>query len=478
MIRVIIIGGGVSGTLTAMRLVESIKDRASVALVERKPRQLQRGVAYSSRLSQQLLNVPAGQMSLFAERSDDFLDWLRAGPMPRAQDLDLVPRNLFGDYVSDRSNAVIERHRGALRTVHGEAIALEHHPAHGYRIRLDDGRSIVADAVVLALGNAPPDHVPGLDTTAREHPAYVPWPWAEHALGRIGPDDDVVFVGMGLTMVDLLFSMKDAGHRGAVTVISRNGRFPLPHALGHAWKLQQELPSAPYTISGLFRWVRQEVARADAAGVPWQAVFDAVKPMVREWWLGLALEERQRFLRHVRPIWEVHRHRMPAQVHERLTRAIAEGTVRNIAGRIGRIRVDDERLRIQFMERGSGAVREFWAKHVINCTGPQADTRRLDQPLLVDMLAMGFVCWDPLHMGIRTDPSGALVAASGRITENLFAIGPLCKPTLWECTAVPEIRLQADAIAAHIAAERNRLRTKGWRQVLVQLSDRLALIDA
>lgn len=477
MIRIAIIGGGVSGTLTAMRLIERIPDRVSVTMVERKPRQLQRGVAYSSRLSQQLLNVPACNMSLFAERPHDFLDWLRAGPMPRAQALDLVPRILFGDYLSDRSHALIERHRGALRMVIGEATGLEHHPAHGYRIRLDEGPSIEADAVVLALGNAPPEHVPGIDPAVREHPAYVPWPWAENALGRIAPDDDVVFVGMGLTMVDLLFSLKDAGHRGAVTVISRHGRFPLPHDLGHTWQLRQPLPLAPYTIAGLFRWVRQEVALAATEKVPWQAVFDAVKPLVREWWSGLPVEERQRFLRHVRPIWEVHRHRMPAQVHARLVKAVAEGSVRNIAGRIGLIRVDDDRLRIKLAQR-DGTAAECWAKHVVNCTGPQADARRLDQPLLVDMLAQGFVRWDPLHMGIHTDPSGALIDAAGKISENLFAIGPLCKPTLWECTAVPEIRLQANTIATLIALKRSRLQTKGWRQVLVQLTDRLTFTDA
>lgn len=461
-----------------MRLLERSKDRVRVTLVERKPRQLQRGVAYSSRISQQLLNVPAANMSLFAEQPNDFLDWLRAGPMPRAQALDLVPRHLFGDYVSDRFNACVERHRGSLRVVHAEVTGLDEHPAHGYRIRLDEERIIEADAVVLALGNAPPDHVPGLEATARKHPGYVPWPWVENALAGIAPDDEVVFVGMGLTMVDLLFSLKDAGHRGPVTVISRNGRCPLPHDLGHRWTLQQSLPQAPFRVDGLFGWVRRESALATEAGVPWQAVMDAVKPLVSGWWVGLSVEERQRFLRHIRPLWEVHRHRMPPLVHAKLQQAFSNGSVRSIAARIDRISVDDDRLRITCTERSSGMPTEIWARHVINCTGPQSDSRRLDQPLLVDMLAMGHINWDPLHMGIRTDPSGRTVDAGGRMSERLFAIGPLCKPTLWESTAVPEIRVQANAIADHLVAQRPRLQTTGFRKVLAHLSDRLAFIDA
>ncbi|MBX2979341.1 MAG: FAD/NAD(P)-binding protein [Flavobacteriales bacterium] len=478
MIKVAVIGGGLSGTLTAMRLLEHIGERVSVTLVERKTRQLQRGVAYSARLSQQLLNVPAGNMSLFAEKPNDFLEWLHAGPMPAAVPSDLVSRNLFGDYVSDRFHATIEQNPRRLSVLHGEVVGLDQHPAHGYRLRFDDDRIITADVVVLALGNAPPAHIKGLDPNARKHPAYIPWPWQEGVLGRIQPDDDVVFIGMGLTMVDLLFSLKDAGHRGAITVLSRSGRVSLPHALGHVWTLRQPLPSAPYAVADLLRWVRTEARSAQEAGVPWQAVMDAVKPHVQDWWMGMPLEERQRFLRNARPLWEIHRHRMPTQVHQRLQQAMASGSVRNLAARVAKITVDDDRLRIACRERGSGKAIDVWAKHLINCTGPQTDARRLDQPLLVDMLAMGFVSWDPLHMGIRTEPSGALVDASGRASENLFAIGPLCKPTLWECTAVPEIRRQANALAELIAVRRPQLQSKGWRQVLAQLTDRFAFIDA
>jgi uncharacterized NAD(P)/FAD-binding protein YdhS len=450
----------------------------SVTLVERKPRQLQRGVAYSARLSQQLLNVPAGNMSLFADRPNDFFDWLRAGPMPATLTNDLVSRNLFGDYVSDRFNASLEQNRRRLKVVHGEVVGLDQHPVHGYRLRLDDDRLFAADVVVLAMGNAPPAHIQGMDPAARKHPAYIPWPWAEGVLTKIQPDDDVVFIGMGLTMVDLLFSLRDAGHRGAITVLSRNGRVPLPHALGEAWSLRQPLPVAPYAIAELFRWVRTEARSAQDAGVPWQAVMDAVKPNVQKWWMGLPLEERQRFLRHVRPIWEVHRHRMPTRVHERLRRSMSDGSLRHFAARISRVSVDDDRLRIACMVRDSKTSSDIWAKHLINCTGPQSDIRRLDQPLLVDMMAKGFVRWDPLHMGILTDPSGALVDASGRISDSLFAIGPLCKPTLWECTAVPEIRHQVDALARQVAVQRAQLRSRGWRHVLAEVSDRFALIDA
>src|SRR5690606_1404930 len=90
--------------------------------------------------------------------------------------------------------------------------------------------------------------------------------------------------------------------------------------------------------------------------------------------------------------------------------------------------------------------------HLVNCTGPQADTRRLDQPLIADMLARGLATWDALHLGLATDAIGAVIDVEGRPSPDLFAVGPLCKATLWECTAVPEIRVQARALAERIAA--------------------------
>lgn len=473
--ELVIIGGGLSGTLLAMRTLQRAQGSVRVTLIERKARQLTRGVAYSSRLNQQLLNVPVCNMSLFPEDPTDLLVWLRSGPLPKADPLDMVPRTLYGDYVCDRFHACQEEHRGTLRIVHGEAVELDHHPAHGYRIRLDDGSDLHGDLVVLALGHAPPAHVPGLDPVARKHPGYVPWPWAENALRSIEPDDEVMIVGTGLTMVDLLFSLRARGHRGSVTVLSRNGRFPLPHALGHSWRFKQPLPKGALQITKLMRWVRQEVVFASLEGIPWQAVMDQVKTQVRGWWTGMDMAERARFIRHVRPLWEVHRHRMPLEVHARLQHAQNEGWLEHTAARIQQITVDEGRLRVRYTERSTGDRTERWTKHLINCTGPQSDTRRMDQPLLIDMLAAGFIVWDPLHLGIHTDTHGAVIGPSGRPSPDLYAIGPLCKPSRWESTAVPEIRVQATELAERIAQRAQDNAKPAWLRAIARSIDHLTL---
>jgi uncharacterized NAD(P)/FAD-binding protein YdhS len=60
------------------------------------------------------------------------------------------------------------------------------------------------------------------------------------------------------------------------------------------------------------------------------------------------------------------------------------------------------------------------------------------------LLDAGLAAPGPLGLGLATDPDG-------RCSEGVYALGALRRGELWETTAVPEIRVQADAIAATIA---------------------------
>lgn len=304
---------------------------------------------------------------------------------------------------------------------------------------------------MLALGNAPPAHPPNMDRSAVEHPKYVAWPWKHGALSGIGPEQHVVFVGAGLTTVDLLLSLIDQGHRGPITVLSRRGNLPRMHAPGAPYAFARPLPDvANARVLDLVRWLRAEARSAEAIGIPWQSVMDALRPHVQSWWRALPRAEREVFLRHVRPFWEVHRHRMPAEIGTRLDRLRGIGQVRVIAGRIVRVTADGDGLLLNICGRAVSKEETIAAGHLINCTGPQSDSRRLDQPLLLDLLASGQAAWDDLHMGLRCMPDGALIGADGRVSENVHLIGPMCKAALWECTAVPEIRDQVAMVVEDI----------------------------
>jgi uncharacterized NAD(P)/FAD-binding protein YdhS len=56
-------------------------------------------------------------------------------------------------------------------------------------------------------------------------------------------------------------------------------------------------------------------------------------------------------------------------------------------------------------------------------------------------------------MGIDADPdTGQVCDEAQRLVGGLFAIGTLRRGTLWESTAVPELRAQAGRLAAVLDA--------------------------
>ena len=90
------------------------------------------------------------------------------------------------------------------------------------------------------------------------------------------------------------------------------------------------------------------------------------------------------------------------------------------------------------------------AHRVINCTGSETDCRRIDDSLITSLFVQGLARPDPLFLGLDVDRNGALIDYQGRPSLSLFTIGPTRKAHLWETTAVPEIRQQAEQLALHL----------------------------
>ena len=84
---------------------------------------------------------------------------------------------------------------------------------------------------------------------------------------------------------------------------------------------------------------------------------------------------------------------------------------------------------------------------MINCTGPQLRFTQASLPLFDQLLSKGLVTADELDMGIRVDDRFAAIQSDGMASSVLFAIGPLLRGSLWETTAVPELRVQAMRVA-------------------------------
>lgn len=449
---VAVIGGGFAGAMVAANLLRLARTPLRVLLFERH-HEAGRGVAYGTSLPDHLLNVPAGRMGAWPDQVDHFLRWAEAragqeGVPARIAPADFLPRPLFGRYVGEvLADAERQAAPGVrLERVAGDVVDLEETDAPA-RLTLSDGRRYEAQRVVLALGNLPGEYPIRKPLPFYHGPRYVHQPWARGALAGIAPDADVLLVGAGLTAVDMILALRRGGHRGVIHALSRRGLRPLAHKPGAPYPDFLAGEPRPATVRGVVRRLRAEVRAAARAGADWRAVVDAIRPHTQALWQGFPPEEKARFMRHVRPFWEVLRHRIAPQVAAEVEAWAAAGSVRYHAGRLETLEETAEDARAVFRARGSAERRTLRVAKVINCTGPRTDYSKYQHPLLVNLLARGLIDHDPLALGIHALPDGTVLRYRGGPTGWLYTLGAPLKGLLWECTAVPELRVQARALA-------------------------------
>ena len=238
-------------------------------------------------------------------------------------------------------------------------------------------------------------------------------------------------------------------------MVSRHGLWPLIHP-------EYGAPLRSFTnVDDLTRSVRRLTAalRFDAASVTddggsWCSIVDGLRACTSEIWKRLDSAERRRFLSHLQPYWDIHRHRMAPEVARRFAAMCCEGRVVLHAGRIVETaQAPNGLMRVIVKARGRRETLMLEVARIINCTGPQTDYRAIAQPLIHDLFAQGVAAQDELKLGLLTGPDGALLGEDGLASRTFFTLGPPRKGTLWETTAMPEIRLQASVLARRLLGD-------------------------
>jgi len=446
---VAIIGGGAAGALAAIHLLRA--DRSlRVRVVEPGP-SLGAGVAYATGDPGHLLNVTAGGMSAFADDPDHFVRYLREqgldddGRLPLAARF--VPRMFYGRYLRDTLAACTADGSSHLRD---EAVDVA--GSGPYAILLASGRVLHAWSVVLATGNAPR----GLPVAGGDAATGVAHAWDWQALSRVPPDADVCIVGSGLSMADAVVSLACNGHRGRIRVLSRHGLMPLSHAGGRgpAGEVDALLPLG---LRDRLRTLRTWAAADAAEGRPWQWTMDRLRPHGTRLWRSLGEVEQRRFLRHAQRYWDIHRHRIAPAVAGQLDALRATGRLDIHAGRLLSISSGTDRgraggLDIAFRPRGRDTVEHLRADRVFACTGIETRLSHMPSRLPAALAARGMAVAGPHGRGLATDADGALVSTGGHVQPHLLAVGSARIGQLWESTAVPELRVQAAALAGRLTA--------------------------
>ncbi len=436
-----IIGAGFSGSLTAIHLARTTTTTPlKIYLIDRRGT-FGPGLAYSPPSDTFRLNVKAHAMGAFPDDPQGFLHWLKEREPQTAPDA-FVSRRHYGEYLSHLvEQAAATNQPNQLMRVHDEVTHLTQDPrSNTFTLRLKNGDPITVDRCVVAIGNL------------MKGPLDPAWsselfrnPYDSKSYSDAPSLSSVAIIGAGLTAVDVIVEAEARGFRGHYTVISRHGRLPLSHE-PHAPQMQQPLPvgwESSGSVAKLLKLVRQRSQHLASS----QPVIEAMRPLLQVMWQNLSIAERRRFLRHVRPVWEVHRHRIPAEHALMLQRLREERRLDLIAGHVASTRREKNRLTIQITPRGARSSHLTTETDAIFlCAGTEGDLSRIEEPLMKDLLHQGLITSGPLKLGAGEVDDLAPTASS----QALWILGPLQRETKWEITAVRELREEALLIAQQI----------------------------
>jgi uncharacterized NAD(P)/FAD-binding protein YdhS len=450
-----IIGGGFSGVMVAVHLIREAKSPIHLVLVN-SGHPLTRGVAYSSYSNKHLLNVAAKNMSAFPDQPDHFLRWIRNHENYGVIDHEtlpgmFLPRNIYGHYIKEVFDSAIRKKPGhvSISFVHDEAIDIEVNGlmAHVY---FKMSPTVVAHQVVLATGNHEPQDPKLNDPSFYSSRNYFRNPWAQDSVNNLDPDKEVLIIGNGLTMVDVVMGLKEKQHRGKIYSLSPNGFRILPHRTIKPYTGLIDELAPPYDLNKLVSLFRKHLAKLRAEGGNGEMLVDTLRPLTQKIWQTWSLNEKKRFMFHIRHIWGVARHRLPMSVHHQIQEMILDDKLEIIAGRLKSLTEHPNHISVSFIRRTDQKEHMIHVNRVINCTGPQTDVTKMRMPIIENLLRRGYIDSDEMRLGMRALADGTVIGKDGQPSDILYTIGSNLKGILWESTAVPELRMQAKNLSAKL----------------------------
>jgi uncharacterized NAD(P)/FAD-binding protein YdhS len=453
---VLIVGGGLSGTMLAVQLLR-LPGKRQILVIE--PRQeLGRGEAYSAVELGHTLNGNAARMSVDPDNADDLTQWLTAyiadGGWPESDQQHVPiselfpPRGIFGLYAQQRLAEAKALSASTVEHVRAEVVDLEV-DEHSTLLTLSDGQQLRGTFAVLATGMFPAARTPQTESSGLNAAAVDPWD--VQAMTQLDPQATVLIIGSGLTMVDAVVSLEQAGHRGPIEIFSRHGLLPHVRRQPPAWVDFLGEDHSLRSPRQLLREVRRQCKLALEQGIDWQAPLDTVRAHIGRLWSQASEAEKRQFVRHIRPWWESHHHRSPPLSAELVARLHGEGRLRIRAASYKGLVPSQGDVTIRLRPRGEQAIVQVSGAALINSSGIEYDWRRVARPLPRQLLKRGLIQPGPLALGIAADVSGAVLDANGQVSPRLFAMGPPLRGMWWESTAVTDVAIQAKALAARLA---------------------------
>lgn len=455
-----IVGSGFSGTVTAinlLRLSQEIGTPVEIILISTAA-SYGRGLAYSTEDDNLMLNVPAGNMSAFPDKPDDFIEFC-TGMDAALLSGSFVFRRIYGEYLEARLNDARTNNAGRLVEIKDFVTGIERKD-YAFSLQLLTGVTVAADSVILAFGHFPPKPLADIIGENAFDPdisqdVCLDNPWNIRALDHLPADKDVLIVGTGHTAIDTLFRLVSCPSARKIYLVSRHGHVPNGHRKAGEFVKTPSLTSEVESIVGsiladrpairpLFSAIRKLVKEHVVRLGDWRDVINSLRKITPEIWKKLPRAERARFIRHVVHHWDVLRHRLAPMAKRRLDELISSGRVEIIAGHLTKLQRVPGRgcICVSIKLRGADRQHVLHVGSMINCSGPSYDILRIGNPLIQQLTVAGLLRQDGMKIGFEVDDHYRCSGLSG-----LYYIGPMLKACYWEAIAVPELRMHSMNLA-------------------------------
>jgi uncharacterized NAD(P)/FAD-binding protein YdhS len=450
---VLIIGAGYSGAIMAALLLEKSDGEARHLLLVNGSGKVARGMAYGTQSPDHTLNVPAGNMSAFDDDPQHFLRFAQRRDSTITSS-SFVARSIYGDYLEQllaESEAKAPAH-ATLERVTCHVTRLEY-ASNGQSIlaHFENGDIREVDQVVLALGHFASAN-PRINNMAfYDSERFIRDPWNQSRLSAIGSDQPVLLLGTGLTAVDVAMTLQKQAPARKIHAVSRRGMLPQYHRRSgvshHTTADQSSIWGDACTVREQMRALRRYCDKLEQSGGDWREALAILRPVTAGIWQRYDERERRRFVRHVQPYWDSHRHRLAPNVASQIDEARKVGLFQASAGRVLDLHDRGDHVEAVIQPRGGSETRLLHIGHVVNCTGPSTNLLATENTLVQQLLADGMIRPDNLGLGLDVSDACAVIDAKGAASDRIFYIGPWLKAKYWEATAVPDLRRFARQLA-------------------------------
>lgn len=423
--KIAVIGGGFAGTMVIRQLIDQGFHGQITRFHHSDSETL--GPAYRADSGDLLLNVRSQNMSAFPDDSNHFLRFLQKKYPEHSNPRAFAPRSIYGHYLSELWTETKD-----LAAQKGIPIVLNEKEFPTFE---------AYDLLVLATGNELPRIPKEVSNDVAESRFFHGNPW-NIEFGKIQTNLPVFILGNGLTMVDTVLRLRSAGFHQKIVALSTHGFNMLAHP-EEDLSVEPARPKATDLVS-LVHFFNQQ--RKQLTEGQFLLNVDALRSEFSHWWQGFSLHEKRIFLARFRHLWGTIRHRIPADIAEMIHKERTSGGLEVCAGKMSATELQKEHISIHFQTEGKNIHDHFSC--FINCTGPETSIEKMSNPVIQELFLQKWITSDENSQGIQIQTENLRVVGSAPIP--IYAIGNLCKGTLWESTAIGELRTQAKLIAKGI----------------------------